>query len=93
MKSTRFWRKRSREINADERPVRPFTGRTAVKFYISGQGDVLFVPADARKAGIGMVHQHFMLIQSQTVWENMILGLDGLPCSPRRDIRPYPCHF
>jgi simple sugar transport system ATP-binding protein len=32
-------------------------------------------PRDAIKAGIGMVHQHFMLVPSQTVTENILLGL------------------
>jgi simple sugar transport system ATP-binding protein len=32
-------------------------------------------PRDAIKAGVGMVHQHFMLVPSQTVAENVILGL------------------
>jgi simple sugar transport system ATP-binding protein len=32
-------------------------------------------PRDAFELGIGMVHQHFMLVQSQTVAENTILGL------------------
>lgn len=32
-------------------------------------------PQDAIKAGIGMVHQHFMLVPSQTVTENILLGL------------------
>ncbi len=36
-------------------------------------------PHDAIAAGIGMVHQHFMLVPSQTVWENMVLGLPELP--------------
>ncbi len=40
---------------------------------------VLKSPGDAIKAGIGMVHQHFMLVPSQTVWENMILGLEEIP--------------
>ncbi|MEJ2641910.1 MAG: ABC transporter ATP-binding protein [Desulfosarcinaceae bacterium] len=31
-------------------------------------------PAEAIKAGIGMVHQHFMLIPSLTVAENVVLG-------------------
>lgn len=31
-------------------------------------------PADAIAAGIGMVHQHFMLVESFTVAENIILG-------------------
>lgn len=33
-------------------------------------------PRDAIEAGIGMVHQHFMLVPSQTVTENILLGLD-----------------
>jgi simple sugar transport system ATP-binding protein len=32
-------------------------------------------PRDAITAGIGMVHQHFMLVPSQTVTENILLGL------------------
>jgi ABC-type uncharacterized transport system ATPase subunit len=35
-----------------------------------------FSPRDAIKFGIGMVHQHFMLVPSQTVTENILLGLD-----------------
>jgi ABC-type uncharacterized transport system ATPase subunit len=33
-------------------------------------------PKDAIKAGIGMVHQHFMLVPSHTVTENILLGLE-----------------
>lgn len=33
-------------------------------------------PLDALGMGIGMVHQHFMLVQSLTVAENMVLGLE-----------------
>ena len=40
-------------------------------------------PRDAINAGIGMVHQHFMLVPSQTVTENILLGLD----SPRFRMR------
>ncbi|MBP8000945.1 MAG: ABC transporter ATP-binding protein [Chloroflexi bacterium] len=36
-------------------------------------------PRAAIAAGIGMVHQHFKLVASQTVAENVILGLDGIP--------------
>jgi general nucleoside transport system ATP-binding protein len=32
-------------------------------------------PADAIQAGIGMIHQHFMLVPTLTVAENVILGL------------------
>jgi len=33
-------------------------------------------PADAQRAGIGMVHQHFTLVEQMTVAENMALGTD-----------------
>ena len=33
-------------------------------------------PKDAIRAGIGMIHQHFMLVPSQTVTENVLLGMD-----------------
>jgi general nucleoside transport system ATP-binding protein len=33
-------------------------------------------PRDAIDRGIGMVHQHFMLVSSQSVTENILLGLD-----------------
>ena len=33
-------------------------------------------PRDAIAAGLGMVHQHFTLVPSQTVTENILLGLD-----------------
>ena len=33
-------------------------------------------PRDAIANGIGMVHQHFMLVENQTVTENVIIGLD-----------------
>ena len=43
---------------------------------VKGNPVVFSSPRDAIKAGIGMVHQHFMLVQSQTVTENILLGLD-----------------
>lgn len=33
-------------------------------------------PKDAIEQGIGMVHQHFMLVPTQSVTENILLGLD-----------------
>ncbi len=33
-------------------------------------------PRDAIQVGIGMIHQHFMLVPSQTVTENILLGLN-----------------
>lgn len=41
------------------------------------QKEVVFhSPKDAIRAGIGMIHQHFMLVPSQTVTENILLGMD-----------------
>src|SRR4051812_21937411 len=34
-------------------------------------------PADALAHGIGMVHQHFMLVEPFTVLENVLLGAEG----------------
>jgi general nucleoside transport system ATP-binding protein len=43
---------------------------------VKGKPVVLSSPRDAIRAGIGMVHQHFMLVPTQTVTENILLGLD-----------------
>jgi simple sugar transport system ATP-binding protein len=44
--------------------------------YIKGNQVEFSSPKDAIEAGIGMVHQHFMLVPTQTVTENILLGLD-----------------
>ena len=41
---------------------------------IDGRQLTFHSPADAIAAGIGMVHQHFMLADNLTVWENIVLG-------------------
>ena len=41
---------------------------------IAGQPQQFKSSADAIKAGIGMVHQHFMLVPNFTVLENIVLG-------------------
>jgi len=43
---------------------------------VNGEVKSFSSPRDAIAAGIGMVHQHFMLVPSQTVTENILLGLD-----------------
>jgi ABC-type uncharacterized transport systems, ATPase components len=46
-------------------------------------------PSDAIKAGIGMVHQHFMLADNLTVAENILLGAEsslGIGAKARRRI-------
>jgi simple sugar transport system ATP-binding protein len=42
---------------------------------VNGQTVEFHSPRDAIKSGVGMVHQHFMLVSSQSVAENVILGL------------------
>jgi simple sugar transport system ATP-binding protein len=43
---------------------------------VNGRAIEFSSPRDAIDAGIGMVHQHFMLVPSQSVTENVLLGLD-----------------
>ena len=43
---------------------------------VNGKELVFHSPADAIGAGIGMVHQHFMLADYLTVWENIVLGAE-----------------
>ncbi len=45
---------------------------------VNGKPVAFHSPRDAIKAGVGMVHQHFMLVSSQTVAENVILGLQNV---------------
>ncbi len=44
------------------------------EMYINGQLAHIAGPRDAIRLGIGMVHQHFMLIPPLTVAENIVLG-------------------
>lgn len=46
------------------------------EIYVNGQRVEIGSPRDAIRFGIGMIYQHFMLVPSQTVAENVILGLD-----------------
>ncbi len=58
--------------------------RIAYGFYNADSGDIFFDgrqvqiknPHDAIALGIGMVHQHFMLVDTMTVAENIILGAE-----------------
>ncbi len=54
--------------------VRPDEGRIVV----NGEEKVFHSPVDAISAGIGMVHQHFMLADNLTVLENVILGAEPM---------------
>jgi ABC-type uncharacterized transport system ATPase subunit len=46
---------------------------------INGEAVTLGSPRDAIARGIGMVHQHFMLVQNHSVAENIVLGLKEAP--------------
>ena len=45
---------------------------------VKGEEIALGSPADAIARGIGMVHQHFMLVPVMTVAENIVLGMEPL---------------
>ena len=47
---------------------------TEGKIFINGNEVKIDSPSQAVKQGIGMVHQHFMLVEAMTVFENIILG-------------------
>src|SRR4026207_158753 len=64
--------------------------RIAYGFYTADSGEILIdgqartiaTPHDAIALGIGMVHQHFMLVDRMTVAENIVLGAEpGTPLS------------
>ncbi len=48
----------------------------AGEILVDGRPVTFGSPRDAIAAGLGMVHQHFTLVPSQTVTENILLGLD-----------------
>ncbi len=51
----------------------------AGEILVGGKPVQMDSPRDAIARGIGMVHQHFMLIDSFTVLENLVLGAEGGP--------------
>lgn len=46
------------------------------QIYINGEAVIIDSPLKAINLGIGMVHQHFMLVDNLTVTENVILGME-----------------
>ena len=55
---------------------------TSGQIYVNGQPVTLDSPKKAIAAGIGMVHQHFMLVDPFTITENIVLGME-----PRNGIK------
>ena len=57
--------------------VHGFHRPDAGEIEISGRRVQFRSPQDSISAGVGMVHQHFMLVDTFTVLENVILGREG----------------
>ncbi len=49
----------------------------AGQIFINGKEVVITSPKDAFDNGVGMIHQHFKLVDVLTAAENIVLGLDG----------------
>ena len=47
------------------------------QIFINGKEEIIRSPKDALNLGIGMVHQHFKLVDVLSATENIILGLEG----------------
>jgi simple sugar transport system ATP-binding protein len=47
------------------------------EIFIKGEKADLSSPKDAIARGVGMIHQHFALVPSQTVLENIVIGTDS----------------
>ncbi len=56
------------------------------EIFFEGKRIEIMSPADAINHGIGMIHQHFMLVPTLTVAENVALGLH--PALSRADMGP-----
>lgn len=63
----------------------------AGRIRLGGQELLIKNPADAARAGIGMVHQHFMIVDDFSVAENVVLGQEpriaGLFCDSAKALR------
>src|SRR4030081_1749789 len=51
----------------------------AGQIVVDGEPVTFHAPRDAIRHGVGMVYQHYRLVASQTVAENLLLGLPGVP--------------
>ncbi len=57
------------------------------EIYIRGKKEKITSPNYATKLNIGMVHQHFKLVQNYTITENIIMGIE--PIKKAFGIFPY----
>ncbi|MEE1243777.1 ABC transporter ATP-binding protein [Frisingicoccus sp.] len=56
------------------------------EIYVHGKQVTIRSPRDAFSLGIGMIHQHFKLVDVLTAAENIVLGLDGGLTVNRKEI-------
>ena len=47
------------------------------EIFINGEKVVIQSPEDSKRLGIGMVHQHFKLVEKFTAADNILMGSDG----------------
>ncbi len=59
----------------------------AGEIYLNDRLAEIRSPSDALLQGIGMIHQHFMLVPTLTVTENVALGLEAGPFLDLRSVR------
>ena len=53
---------------------------------MDGQPISIRSPKDAMDKGIGMIHQHFKLVEALTAWENIVGGMQGQLFLRRREV-------
>ena len=70
-------RERRRQIDADVDPLRLLPSRCRRDPRSTASRPPIHSSDAAIAAGIGMVHQHFMLVEPFTVLENVMLGAEG----------------
>ena len=63
------------------------------RMFVNGKEVSFANPTDAIAAGIGMVHQHFMLADNFTVLENVILGAEPIEFGGRIDFAEAKAHI
>ncbi|MEZ4705485.1 MAG: ABC transporter ATP-binding protein [Bdellovibrionota bacterium] len=57
-----------------------FYQASAGDIFVWGEKRSITGPEDAIELGIGMVHQHFMLLEPMSVFENIVLGQEQTKC-------------
>lgn len=56
------------------------------EIYVHGEPVTIRTPKNAFSLGIGMIHQHFKLVDVLTAAENIVLGLDGKMTLNRKEV-------